>query len=122
MAARTYTMRWLTLEDIKDQLRIPHDFTEEDNTLKRYGSTAENFTLRYLQRTEAELKAMNDKDQTQVPDDIVSATLVLVEEYYKHRGTISERNMYLIDYSYDALVMPYRKGTYSSDSTDELNV
>jgi len=119
MAERTYTMRWLTLEDIKDQLRIPRDFTDEDNTLKRYGATAENFTLRYLQRTEAELKSMNDQDQTQVPEDIVSATLLLVDAYYQHRGPISQQNMYLIDYGYDALVMPFRKGTYSSDSNDD---
>lgn len=119
MAERTYTMRWLTLEDIKDQLRIPRDFTDEDNTLKRYGATAENFTLGYLQRTEAELKAMNDQDPTLVPEDIVSACLLLVDAYYQHRGPISQQNMYLIDYGYDALVMKFRKGTYSSDPNDD---
>lgn len=116
MAERTYTLRWLSLDDIKDQCRIPHEFTEEDNVLKRYGATAENFTLRYLQRTEDELKAMNDKDQTQVPDDIYSASLLLVEAYYKHRGPTSERDEKLIEYGYDALVAAFRKGTYSSEN------
>lgn len=119
MAERTYTMRWLTLEDIKDQLRIEQDFTLEDKKLTRYGATAERFTLNYLQRTEDELKAMNDEDPTLVPEDIVSACLLLVHLYYQHGGPISERNMYLIDYGYDALVMPYRKGTYSSDHNDD---
>ena len=56
MAERTYTMRWLTLDDIKDQLRIEQEDTSQDKLLTRYGATAENFTLGYLQRSEAELK------------------------------------------------------------------
>ena len=117
MAERTYTMRWLTLEDIKDQLRIEQDDTSQNKLLTRYGATAENFTLGYLQRTEDELKAMNDQDPTLVPEDIVSACLLLVDAYYQHRGP---KNMYLIDYGYDALVMRFRKGTYSSDENDNV--
>ena len=114
MAERTYTMRWLTLEDIKDQLRIEQEDTSQDKLLTRYGATAENFTLGYLQRTEDELKAMNEEDPTQVPEDIVSATLMLCDLYYQYRGPVSMLNLYLIDYGFDALVMPFRKGTYSS--------
>ena len=118
MAERTYTLHWVTLNDIKDQLRIERDNTQEDTLLTRYGATAEKFILRYIQRTEDELKAMNDRDQTQVPEDIVSACLILVDAYYQHRGPISQQNMYLVDYGYDALVMGFRKGTYSSDPND----
>ena len=119
MAERTYTMRWLTLADIKDQLRIEQDDTSQDKLLTRYGATAENFTLRYLQRTEDELKAMNDQDPTLVPEDIVSACLLLVDLYYQHRGPISMQNLYLIDYGYDALISDFRKGTYSSVDEEE---
>ena len=114
MAERTYTLHWVTLEDIKDQLRIEHDNTSEDKVLTRYGATAEKFILRYIQRTEEELKAMNTEDHTQVPEDIVSATLMLCDLYYQYRGPVSMQNLYLIDYGFDALVMPFRKGTYSS--------
>ena len=119
MAERTYTMRWLTLGDIKDQLRIEQDDTSQDKLLTRYGATAENFTLGYLQRTESELKAMNTDDPTLVPEDIVSATLMLVDLYYQYRGPISMQNLYLIDYGFDALVAPFRKGTYSSVDEEE---
>ena len=119
MAERTYTMRWLTLADIKDQLRIEQEDTSQDKLLTRYGATAENFTLRYLQRTEDELKAMNDQDPTLVPEDIVSACLLLVDLYYQHRGPISMQNLYLIDYGYDALISDFRKGTYSSVDEEE---
>ena len=119
MAERTYTMRWLTLEDIKDQLRIEQDDTSQDKLLTRYGATAEKFILRYIQRTEAELKAMNTDDPTLVPEDIVSATLMLCDLYYQYRGPVSMQNLYLIDYGFDALVMPFRKGTYSSVDEEE---
>ena len=114
MAERTYTMRWLTLQDIKEQLRIEPDNTAEDRLLTRYGAVAENFTLNYLQRTEDELKAMNKKDPTQIPEEVIDACLLLVDHYYQHRGVISPQNLYLIDYGYDGLIMEYRKGTYSS--------
>ena len=119
MAERTYTMRWLTLEDIKDQLRIEQEDTSQDKLLTRYGATAEKFILRYIQRTEEELKAMNTEDPTQVPEDIVSATLMLCDLYYQYRGPVSMQNLYLIDYGFDALVMPFRKGTYSSVDDEE---
>ena len=112
-------MRWLTLTDIKAQLRIEESYTQEDTLLTRYGATAENFTLRYIQRTEDELKAMNDLDPTKVPEDIVSASLMLVDLYYQYRGPISMQNLYLIDYGFDALVAPFRKGTYSSVDEEE---
>lgn len=118
MAERTYTLHWVTLDDIKDQLRIEHEYTLEDKLLTRYGATAEKFILRYIQRTEEELKAMNTDDPTQVPEDIVSATLMLVDLYYQHRGPISVQNLYLIDYGFDSLVMPFRKGTYSSEEEE----
>ena len=119
MAERTYTLHWVTLNDIKDQLRIERDNTQEDTLLTRYGATAEKFILRYIQRTEDELKAMNTDDPTQVPEDIVSATLMLCDLYYQYRGPVSMQNLYLIDYGFDALVMPFRKGTYSSVDDDE---
>ena len=62
---------------------------------------------------------MNAPDPTLVPEDIVSACLLLVDAYYQHRGPISQQNMYLIDYGYDALVMKFRKGTYSSVDEEE---
>ena len=118
MAERTYTLKWVTLDEIKDQLRIERDNTSEDTVLTRYGATAEKFILRYIQRTEDELKAMNEDDPTLVPEDIVSATLMLVDLYYQYRGPISMQNLYLIDYGFDALVAPFRKGTYSSVDED----
>ena len=111
-------MRWTTLTDIKAQLRIEIDFTQEDTLLTMYGEAAEQFVLDYLQRTEAELKAMNITDQTAVPMNVKLATLMLVDLYYQQRGPVSMQNLYLIPYGFDALVSNYRKGTYSSEEED----
>ena len=42
-------MKWLTLPDIKKQLRV--DFDDEDDVLEMYGSSAEDTVLKYLNRT-----------------------------------------------------------------------
>ena len=42
-------MKWLTIPDIKKQLRI--DFDDEDDELELYGSSAEDTVLNYLNRT-----------------------------------------------------------------------
>lgn len=107
-------MKWLTLALIKQQCRIPTSDTSQDDLLTLYGESAERFVLNYLQRTEAELKAMNPDDSTKVSSDIVEATLLLVTKSYEHRSPMSPQNLYLIDYGFDALVSNYRKGTYSS--------
>ena len=43
-------MKWLTLERIKQQLRIEPDFHDEDDLLEEYGETAEDAILEVLNR------------------------------------------------------------------------
>ena len=112
-------MRWLTLTDIKDQLNINQSNTLYDTKLTRKGNAAEQFVLNYLQRTEDELKAMNDEDPTKIPDIIVEATLELACSMFEHNTTYSMQNLYLVPYGFDAMVSGYRKGTYSSVDEEE---
>lgn len=107
-------MKWLTLALIKEQLRLEADYTAEDNILTLYGNSAERLVLNYVQRTEDELKAMNEDDPTQVPQDIIHASLLLVDLSYQQRSTVSPTTLYQVPYSFDSLVMPYRKGTYAT--------
>ena len=44
-------MKWLTLNEIKDQLRIERDFDLEDDKLTGYGESAEDVILELCQRT-----------------------------------------------------------------------
>lgn len=112
-------MKWLDLTTIKAHLRLEPEFTQEDTMLTIYGESAEGFVLNYLQRTVDDLKAMNEDDNTKVPTDIILASLLLVDQYYQQRSTVTPQQQYLVSYGFDALVANYRKGTYSSVDEEE---
>jgi len=100
-------MNWLTLPIIKKQLRLEPDFTDEDDLLQLYGDSAEEMILNTTRRTVDELKAMNAADTTKVPQNLVHASLMLVEASYSNRSVVSMQNMYAVPYGYDMLVKPY---------------
>ena len=81
-------MKWLSLEDIKKQLRIEPDFTEEDDLLTRYGNSAEASILNLTGRTYEELKEMNPVGENEIPADLWEATVMLVVSSDYHRGAV----------------------------------
>ena len=105
MAERTYTMRWLTLADIKDQLRIEHDFTLEDDILEVYGESAEDSVLDIIRRSYTEVI----ETYGNVPTPLVHASLMLVDLSYKERGPVSSQNLYQVPYAVDFKLKPYMK-------------
>lgn len=109
--SNTITLQFLTLADIKAQARIAPDFTDEDQYLLRLGKAAERKLLKDIQRTYDEVVEMEDE----WPEDLTLAALMLTAEWYKHREPDENVQMYAVPYAYEALYMPYRKGTYSSE-------
>ena len=87
-------MKWLTLQEIKQQLRIEADYTDEDALLTRYGNSAEAVVLNITGRTFDELKAMNPTGEDEIPADIWEATVLLVTASYEHRSAVSMQNLY----------------------------
>ena len=114
MSQSTITLQFLTLADIKAQARIESDFTDEDNYLMLLGRAAENKLLQDIQRSYAEVVTMC----TEWPVDLTLAALLLTSYWYKHREAAENPSMSAIPYGYDALYMPYRKGTYSSEEEE----
>ena len=100
-------MKWLTLQEIKQQLRIEPDFTDEDALLTRYGNSAEATVLNITGRTFDELKAMNPAGENTIPADIWEASVMLVAASYEQRSAISMQQLYAIPYGFDAKVKPY---------------
>lgn len=74
-------MKWLTLERIKQQLRIEADFTEEDELLELYGESAEEAILKVLDRTYDDLVEKYGK----IPAPVVHTSLLVVASAYKDR-------------------------------------
>lgn len=98
-------MKWLTLERIKQQLRIEPDFHDEDDILELYGESAENAVLSLVRRNMANLVETYGR----VPKPIVQATLMLVAISYQHREPASQQNMYAVPYAFDLLIKPYAR-------------
>lgn len=102
-------MKWLTLKEIKQQLRIEPDFTDEDSLLVRYGDSAEAVVLNITGRTFEELKEMNPAGEDAIPADVWEATVMLVEVSYNQRSPISQQNMSVVPYAFDMKIKPYMK-------------
>jgi hypothetical protein len=105
-------MKWLTIEDIKKQLRIEPGFTAEDTLLGSYGEAAEDTLLNYLNRPYQDIIDSYGK----VPLPLVQASLMLVDVSYQHRSPISVTNISLVPYTFDLLVKPYMRLTSPDES------
>lgn len=107
-------MKFLSLELIKMQSRI--DGNDEDTYLGMLGEAAERKLFNDTQRTYEEIKEANNDEW---PTDLTLAALLLTSHWYKNREDASNVSMYLVPNAYEALYMPYRKGTYSSVEGEE---
>ena len=74
-------MKWLTLERIKQQLRIEQDSHEEDEWLEDAGETAEDAILEVLNRSYEDLYEVYGR----VPSPVRQTSLMLVASLYKDR-------------------------------------
>lgn len=98
-------MKWLTLEKIKDQCRIEHNFTLEDKQLTSYGMSAESTVLNHLNRTYYDLI----EQYGEVPEDIINASLMLADVWYQHRSPVENLSMSIVPYTFELLIKPYIK-------------
>lgn len=111
-------MKWLTLEKIKQQLRIEQDFTMEDELLTGYGESAESTILNHLNRTYYDIK----EQYGEVPHDIINASLILVDVWYQHRSPVESVNLSVVPYAFDLIIKPYMKLAGSVGGEDYQNV
>lgn len=98
-------MKWLTLEKIKQQCRIETDFTLEDTLLTGYGESAESTILNHLNRTYYDLL----EQYGTIPQDIINASLMLVDVWYQHRSPVEALSMSIVPYTFDLLIKPYMR-------------
>lgn len=108
-------MKWLTLNYIKQQLRIEPDFTLEDDMLTLYGNSAENTLLQLCNRS---YESFLD-EYGEIPQDIIHATLMLVDVSYHQRSPISQYQLYAVGYAFDQKVKPYMWLTKRDDDNVE---
>jgi hypothetical protein len=101
----------LTLEEIKRQLRLEEDYSDEDSLLEALGKAVQSRTETYLNRklygTAPDVPA-DDPDGLLIPDDIRLGMLLLVTHFYENRSSVSEVEKTEMPQSYTWLVGPYR--------------
>jgi hypothetical protein len=100
---RRPTMKWLTIDYIKEHVRIDSDC--EDSLLELYGDAAEETALNLMNRTEADLI----EEYGKIPTPIMQATLMLVDVSYTHRSPDSPGSQIIVPYTFDLLIKPYCK-------------
>lgn len=99
----------LSLEQIKAQLRLEVDYTDEDELLSLIGSAVEARTSNYLNRKLYEKEVPDtDEDGLVVSDDIRQAMLMLCSHFYEHRSTVSDSEMVALPMAFEWFVGPYR--------------
>jgi len=98
-------MKWLTLEEVKQHLRVEHNY--EDGIIERYATGAENGILKLCGRTYEEmLETFGEED---VKSNLTTAALLLTEHLYTHRAAAENVTLDVIPYGIDFWVKPYIK-------------
>ncbi|MEI9860215.1 head-tail connector protein [Enterobacter bugandensis] len=101
----------LSPEEIKAQLRLDEDYTDEDKLLELLGravqARTENFLNRRLYAVETGVPA-DDPEGLILSDDIRMGMLLLVTHFYENRSTVTEVEKTELPMSFNWLVGPYR--------------
>lgn len=97
-------MKWLTLPEIKEQLRIEADFTLEDQKLTTYGDSAEEVLMEVTRRTYDDFIDNYGK----IPTPIREVSLMLVTASYETGSAVSLQQFYS-NQTFDMKVKPYMR-------------
>ncbi|HHL0201235.1 head-tail connector protein [Raoultella ornithinolytica] len=99
----------LELSEIKRQLRLEDDYTEEDELLTLISRAVEARTVTFLNRTLYEVGVPgSDPDGLIMTDDIRMGMLLLATHFYENRSSVSEVEKMEMPQSFTWLVGPYR--------------
>ena len=98
-------MKWLTLEKIKDQLRLEPDYTLEDDKLTGYGNSAEQQILNLIGCRFDDLI----EEYGEVPAPLVEASLMLVDNSYNNPSPSTQGTQNYTLYGLELKVKPYIK-------------
>lgn len=104
-------MKYLTFDQIKAQLRLDDEQAAlEQSILTTYGEAAEDAVLNVCNRTITDIYSTYGE----VPTGLVVAALLLVDDTYNNRGTITPMSVQHLP-TFDINVKPYIKLTSNDD-------
>lgn len=100
-------MLWITLNDVKAQVKVATADTTQDERLTRLGNSAETFVAKRLNQVSAaalETYGLSGTSPPVLPDDMRSAMLLHVEMHY----ALSPADAPAMIRAIDDLLQPYR--------------
>ncbi len=101
----------LTLDEIKSQLRLESDFTDEDDLLmlmaKAVLARTETFLNRHLYPPDSTIPD-SDPDGLPLSADLRLAMLLLITHFYENRSTVTEIEKMELPMGFQWLAGPYR--------------
>jgi len=101
-------MKFLTFEQIKAQLRLDDEQAELERTrLEGMAEAAEDAVLTIIRRPLRNVKQVYGH----VPQKLIQVTLLLVDDWYQHRGTAENFPMSSVHYSFDFMLKPMMRLT-----------
>jgi len=110
-------MKYLTFDEIKAQLRLDDEQAElERSIIERHACAAEDAVLNVCNRTVTDIF----ETYGEFPSGLVVAALLLTDDLYNHRGTISPVSVYHLP-AFDINVKPYMRLTTSTSSATNNN-
>lgn len=98
-------MDFLTLNQVKDQLRIERDFELEDSKLTDIANGAEQTVANYCRRTYEDFI----DEYGVIPQPIINAALMLCAVGYQNDSPVTIAHMSAVPYTFDLLVKPYMR-------------
>ena len=105
-------MKWLTLDKIKDHLRISRECNDEDELLEEYGASAEEAILNTINRTYEDLM----ETYGEVPAPIRHASLLITGDGYLVRESWTQTKIETTP-TFSIMLKPYVR---SEEHTSEL--
>jgi len=96
-------MKYLTFEQVKAQLRLDDEQAERERTrLEGMAEAAEDAVLTIIRRPLRNVKQVYGH----VPQKLIQVTLLLVDDWYQHRGTAENFSMSAVPYAFDFMLKP----------------
>lgn len=96
-------MKFLTFEQIKAQLRLDDQQAELERTrLEGMAEAAEDAVLTIIRRPLRNVKQVYGH----VPQKLIQVTLLLVDDWYQHRGTTENYTLSTVPYAFDFMLKP----------------
>lgn len=113
-------MKFLTFQEIKDQLRLDDEQAELERTrLEGMAEAAEEAVLEIIRRPLIDVIVTYNG----LPKRLIQVTLLLVDEWYQHRATVVPGTLSPVPYAFDFMLKPMMRlagDTLPPDAEDYL--